>query len=681
LERPRVLDATGQDRLLGVPAPTGLSVTLNTGKCWTQDDVQGWVVSDFAPALAKALKAALVASHVNPDGSPTAGADAMYCTTLHSEDDLRWADASRSDEAAVQALLGDAGVGCYPGPDGVGVVVPIEALPAWGMVRDVPTLAGTLRTLDVPQSLDAGGGMGSLTEEQAARLAADLAALFDPGNASIANLRQQMDSAVQAFCAAMGAPVDTAQDCANLVAAVKQAKAQAASLHDQIYGEYMRRLGSLDDLVAGVLNGQNMYGAGGLFNPDPDKIIDTRFYVATFVNDWGWESAPCPVSAQIDASQYDTVHGQIAAAPADRNIQKWRLYRSNVGTAQAAYQFVAEGLVADGMNYQDMVKAASLGEVCPTFGWLEPPYRFDNNSAQTIKPPKGDAPYLRGLVSMPNGILAGHIDNYVAFCDPYHPYAWPLEYQITTETPIIGLGVFGQALCVCTKGHPYVISGADSASMTGEKLPQLLPCVSAQSIVGVGDGVIYAGTDGLVYVSAAGAQLVTAQLYAREDWAALGPEKIHAIEYEGVYYFWPADGQCRALDFNAKKLVTVDLPGVTALRRDELSDALFAVQGDALVKLFSAGRMTGAWRSGVITMPKPAALAWGVVFGDQSPAAPVMLRWYGDSGTLLYERQVMGIEPFRLPTGRPLEHEVEIASMARVTRVQLAGSTVELQEM
>jgi hypothetical protein len=89
--------------------------------------------------------------------------------------------------------------------------------------------------------------------------------------------------------------------------------------------------------------------------------------------------------------------------------------------------------------------------------------------------------------------------------------------------------------------------------------------------------------------------------------------------------------------------------------------------------------MAGAWRSGVITMPKPQALAWGVVFGDQSPAVPVTLRWYGDSGALLYERQVTGIEPFRLPAGRPLEHELEIASQARITRVQLAGSTAELQ--
>jgi len=793
-QRPRVLDATGEDRVLGVPAPTGLEITLNAGACLSQDDLQAWVDDTFVPALAGALKTALVESHVNPDGTPTAGADAMYCATEHPADG-RYAVASRSDAAAAQALLGDAGVGAYAGPDG-STVVPIEALPAWGVVRDVAALAAALRMIDIPQSQDNGGGFGSLTEDQAHTLATALAALFDPGDSSLANLRQQMTTVMTDFCSAMGANVRTgsdalvrpdipaspdqyimvfdyamddrggyagvtaawnqykqklldqylqtsdpylmayisaaesyiaqrggdpanstggwvtgyyytfdwwryyrqlndynagissaaaansasAADSANLISAIKQAKSTAASLHDQIYGEYQRRLGSINDLVSGALSGSTLFGASGILSPDADKIIDTRFYAATFVNDWGWESMPTRVDLDkyVEVSQYDSVGGTIAPPPPDRNIQKWRLYRSNDGTQTAEWRMVMEGIVADGLTFQDAVLAKDLKtDQCQTWGWYEPPYRFDNASAQTLKPPKGDDPYLRGLVTMPNGILAGHIDNYVAFCDPMHPYAWPLEYQIPLEAPIVGLGVFGQSLFVGTTTYPYIVTGADSASMSAQKLPMLAPCASARSIVGVEDGVIFAGPDGLYFVSAAGAQLVTADLYAREDWQALGPSNIVAAVYESVYYFWPDDGQCRALDFRAKKLVTVDLPGVSALRRDEVDDALFALCDGALVKLFSTDRMTGTWRSGLYTQPKQTGLAWCVVFGDQSPTVPATVRWYGDG--LRYERKVTNIEPFRLPPGRWLEHEVEIESAARITRVQLVSSTAELQ--
>jgi hypothetical protein len=265
----------------------------------------------------------------------------------------------------------------------------------------------------------------------------------------------------------------TIYDQASLVARIKQDQASAASLHDQIYGEYQRRLTNLSDLVTGAVNAQNMLGVGGMVAIDPDKLIDTRFYVVTHVTDWGWESAPSPVSASVDVAQNDTVTVRVPRPPDGRQIQKWRVYRSNVGTQDAAYQFVKDVLVADEMSYVDMVASEDLGEVCPTFGWVEPPYRWDNSSAQEIKPPKGDDPFLRGLVAMPNGVLAGYIDNYVAFCDPYHPYAWPVDYQITTDTPIVGLGVFGQSLFVGTMGNPYVISGADSASMSAPSFRDL----------------------------------------------------------------------------------------------------------------------------------------------------------------------------------------------------------------
>ena len=153
-----------------------------------------------------------------------------------------------------------------------------------------------------------------------------------------------------------------------------------------------------------------------------------------------------------------------------------------------------------------------------------------------LKPSVGANPYLRGLVGMPNGIMAGCIDNTVAFCEPYVPYAWPVEYQVTTEFPVVGMAVFDQTLFVGTAGNPYFVTGAHSASMSAQKLDSNQACASRRSVVGVQGGVLYASPDGLCLASARGVEVVSRQLIARKDWQAMQPASMFAAEHEGVYY-------------------------------------------------------------------------------------------------------------------------------------------------
>lgn len=459
----------------------------------------------------------------------------------------------------------------------------------------------------------------------------------------------------------------------------KRARIESERLSNEIEEEYFRRKNRIQAMVAEYLDSlgliQSEDGSTGLVAVDPDRIIDSRFYVTTYVNDWGWESAPSPVTDMIEVDQNDSAAVAVTNPPPGRYIQSWRLYRSNVGTESAAFQLVDEIPIGQ-LSYQDEKKGEELGEVCPTFSWLEPPMRVDSASPATIKPPKGPNPYLRGFVGMPNGIIAGFIDNFVAVCEPYHIYAWPVEYQITTDTPIVGLGVFGQSLFVGTMGNPYIISGADSASMTAEKLDADQACVSRRSIASVGGGVIYASPDGLCLASPSGVQLVTGELFSREDWQALDPANIIASTHEGVYYFWTAQG-CFALDFTARKLGRVEI-SATAVHKDILTDHLFTVDGSQIKKLFSEGRRTATWKSGKIVLPAHSALAWVQVDGDQDPSTPVTVRWFGD-GTLRHTATLTDIHPKRLPPGRWLEHEVEIESAARLTKAMLASSTEELK--
>lgn len=102
--------------------------------------------------------------------------------------------------------------------------------------------------------------------------------------------------------------------------------------------------------------------------------------------------------------------------------------------------------------------------------------------------------------------------------------------------------------------------------------------------------------------------------------------------------------------------------------------------GSSIVSVFGGtDRRTGEWKTPLITMPAQAGLSWVKVYGQQSPAAPAVVRWWGD-GVLRHTATFQNTEPQRLPPGRWLEHEVEIESTARITRVSLAGSTQELQQ-
>lgn len=460
---------------------------------------------------------------------------------------------------------------------------------------------------------------------------------------------------------------------------MKRSQNNAVRVSNEIEKEYFRRKERISTIVTEYLDSMGLIqsedGESGIIKVDPDRIIDSRFYFATYVTDWGWESAPSLITEMLEVDQNDSVAIAMQAPPGGRNIQLWRLYRSNVGTQSAAFQFVTEQPIG-ATAYVDEKKSEELGEPCPTLAWAEPPFRVDSASSATIKPPKGSDPYLKGIVGMPNGIVAGFIDNFVAFCDPYHVYAWPVEYQITTEYSIVGLGVFGQSLFVGTLANPYIISGADSASMSGEKLDADQACVSRRSIASAGGGVLYASPDGLCMASPSGVQLVTGDLFSREDWQALDPRNIMGATHESVYYFWTAQG-CFALDFSARKLGRVQIDA-TAIHKDVLSDHLFAVSGNRIVKLFAEDRRTAAWHSGKIVLNSHASLAWLQADGDQSAVSPVTVRWYGDGG-LRHTSVLTDTQPKRLPPGRWLEHEVEIESASRLTKVMLASSTQELK--
>ncbi len=734
-QEPRAIDATGEDRLMGIPAPESLTTEATEGEAFTKSDADAWYSDVLLTAVSDAVTASLMeaepGAHVN-GGTPIAGPYSFHGLTYRQRNPNdyhglhRYVPASQAVASGLDDPRIEADTSTSPG----NYIIGITAIPLWGQINKSTLVAG-LQAIEDPKS-----GEALFTAEQCSSYADGWVDKFNPNDGSLSAMRNSLDDAVTAFVAALDfaitpagtaptAPVppnvsisanpalwasyDTAlaaytvslaahnaaktkvaTDKSSRIAAIVELQARCWTLSKAIQDLYFQLKEEIPSTVSSDFGARALVQEpnnenNGLVSVDPDRLTESRFYFATYTDDWGQESAPSPVTDMLTVDQYSTVTLTVADAPSGRSIEKWTLYRSNVGNSGASFQFVEELPIAE-KTYIDEKDNAELLEVCPTVTWAEPPFRIDSGaSTEESLVAKGPNPYLRGLVGMPNGVMAGFIDNFVAFCDPYHPYAWPVEYQISLKYPVVGLGVFGQSLFVGTLANPSIISGSDSASMSEQVMDDSQACRSARSIVSMGGGVLYSSPDGICFASGNGVQVITTELFAREDWQALQPDSIKAVAHEGIYYFWYSGtydgvtGGCLALDTTAKKLVRVDI-NASAVFADSLTDAVFYVSGTQIKRAFSTGRRTGRWKSSKTSLPSHAAMAWLQVYGDHSSTVPAIVRWYGD-GELRYTGIVTGIAPMRLPPGRWLEHEIEIESAARITSVTLAGHTLELQKI
>ena len=243
-----------------------------------------------------------------------------------------------------------------------------------------------------------------------------------------------------------------------------------------------------------------------------------RAYVHTLVTAWGEESAPSPASAiiAVQPGQTVTVAGFPALPDGDYQITKRRFYRVVTSTAGAAYLFVAEQAVAT-TSYVDSLTDSQLGEAIETTDW--------------IPPPAG----LQGLISLPNGVMAGFVGNQVYLSEPYAPYAWPARYKQVVDLPVVALGNFGTTIIAATTGKPYVINGVEPAYATPSQYPGILACTSKRSLVSTEHGVLYASSQGLVQATGSGAQPITLGIIDADDWRDLKPGTMHAVFYNGMY--------------------------------------------------------------------------------------------------------------------------------------------------
>src|SRR5210317_2196786 len=223
---------------------------------------------------------------------------------------------------------------------------------------------------------------------------------------------------------------------------------------------------------------------------DDGLYLETRTYVFTWVEKaagFSFESAPSPASALVDVNdgQPSRLSGMPAAPPAGFTATHKRIYRAVNGT----FLYVDE-IPFDQTSYVDSKEAADLGEEIPSLAWT--------------RPPEG----LKGLTALNNGMMAAFDGRDIYFCEPFIPHAWPTDYVVTIEHPVVGLGRMDSTLAVLTEGKPVFIQGIHPSTMTVVTTDIEQACVSKRSIISYGATVLYASPDGLISLSPGGSRNV-----------------------------------------------------------------------------------------------------------------------------------------------------------------------------
>lgn len=284
---------------------------------------------------------------------------------------------------------------------------------------------------------------------------------------------------------------------------------------------------------------------------------ETRAYVYTWVSAYGEEGPPSPPTL-LDAYDNATwVVGLQTPLLEDqgvlRNIVKTNIYRT-MTSVQGGTVFFFVGSVAASTTtfidaYTDDVVALNLQ--LPSTNWFGPPTT------------------LQSIVSMPNGMMAGFRGNEVWFCEPFRPHAWPAEYVMTTDYPIIGLGVSGNTLVAATDTNPNLFIGVNPSTLSQVRLPQPEPCISRGGILSTENGVYYPSVNGLIFITGAGiVSNITQSWITREKWVKFAPQKfIRAVKNVSTYFAFGTTG----VSSNGNQDLSVSQQGFT-IELSELAD-------------------------------------------------------------------------------------------------------------
>jgi hypothetical protein len=315
--------------------------------------------------------------------------------------------------------------------------------------------------------------------------------------------------------------------------------------------------------------------------------------------------------ATVPSASTFTVAGNYATATTWIRKTNWnttsmvkRLYRTTGSTG--SWQLVNDtGIAAATTTYNDTLTDALIaGDEMISEGW---------------EPPRVG---MHSLCVHPSGSLMGIYKNLLCMSEPYQPHAWPSAYELASGYNGVGLALFGSSVVMATAGMPFVATGVEPASMTGEDVQGMYPCLSKRSVISIGNAVLYASLHGLISVGAQGVSVFTASWFTKDEWPDYSPDTmICATAYGRVYALYTSNaGLQTLLVFDGPLLTSVDGTSIAGseLYADVSSGELYITK-DTGILLWDdplEAPLDGSWASKDFVLPAPANMGAGKIEFD-----------------------------------------------------------------
>lgn len=394
---------------------------------------------------------------------------------------------------------------------------------------------------------------------------------------------------------------------------------------------------------------------------------ETNYWIYTWVNDLGWESAPSPASnsltmkpgATINLTGFDTIPS------GNWGITTVRIYKTGVSTSGAASFFFFRNLVYGAALSQPVDDARARGaDVIPSIGWIVPP---SDSSC---------------LTKLWNGMMALITGKAVRVSEPYKNYTYPLKYEIATPDNPVALAVVGQSFLILTAGDVYLVQGSSPSGLDSQPLKLYQPCASVRSVVEFAGGAAWATPNGYWWYGVGGARNLLDGLLTREQWQALVPSTIVASRYLGFIIASYNDGSGLkgfVIDpMNPTGIYWLST-GYNAMHRDPLSDKLYVLSGTNIMlwNVEAAGPMTASFRSKRQQQLAPISIGAVEVIARTYPATVAI---YAD-GSLWHTQTVSSNTPIRPPRKNATDWACGVSTAGRVIAVRLAQSVQDLAQV
>lgn len=407
-----------------------------------------------------------------------------------------------------------------------------------------------------------------------------------------------------------------------------------------------------------------------------DDVAVTR-YAYTWVNLFGEESAPSPLSVVVPVADELTINVSDIDAPgagviAEYGIVGKRLYRAVTGDGSTVLRLVADQddlpnattTFADDQATEDLSRI-----VLESADWIEPPASTSD------------------ICSLANGImlLASGSDVYPSVA--FRPHAYVQDWARAADFPVVGMLAIENQAIVMTEECPYLVRGDDPAAMSMDKISAIYGCASRASIVRWKEyGVCYSSFDGMIAVTANGAVNLTDRIFSREEWAALAPESMVCAVYDEILFVFYDTGAVQGgFTFDVDNGV-VDLSFyASAAYVDPIKDRLFMLVGGDIVEFNTGDKLTATWRSGIRQLPHPTSFTIAQVRAP-SPSEfdeTVNFALFRDGeATAFFTNAVTAAREFRVRVGNDTiaeEIQVQLSTTGKVNSAEVEQDVDDLQ--